>query len=72
MTLTIEVIFEENVFKPVKPVEGLQEHERMVAFISPRVKKEGLHDLAGTLSSEVADEMLAVIDEEFGRVEGDW
>lgn len=72
MTLTIEVIFEDNVFKPVKPVEGLQEHERMIALISPRVKKEGLRNLAGTLSSEEANEMLAVIDEEFGRVEGDW
>ena len=72
MTLTIEIIFEDNVFKPVKPVEGIHEHERMVAFISPRGKIEGLWDLAGTLSSEEADEMLAVIDEEFGRVEGDW
>lgn len=72
MTRAIEVIFEDNVFKPVKPVEGIQEHERMVAFISPRIKKKGLQDLAGTLSPDEAKEMLSLIDEEFGKVEGDW
>ncbi|OQA52740.1 MAG: hypothetical protein BWY45_03123 [Euryarchaeota archaeon ADurb.Bin294] len=72
MTRAIEVIFEDNVFKPVKPVVGIKEHERMVALISPRVKKEGLRDLAGTLSPDEAKEMLSLIDEEFGKVEGDW
>lgn len=72
MSHTIEVIFENNVFKPVQPVEGIQEHERVVAIISHYIKKEGLQDLVGTLSSDEAKEMLTLIDEEFGKVEGDW
>lgn len=72
MSHTIEVIFENNVFKPVQPVEGIQEHERVVAIISQYIKKEGLQDLVGTLSSDEAKEMLTLIDEEFGKVEGDW
>ncbi|HWQ65759.1 MAG TPA: antitoxin family protein [Methanospirillum sp.] len=72
MAKAIEVIFEDNVFKPVHPVEGIQEHERMIAFVSRRPNKEGLAELAGTLSHTEAMDMQKMIDEEFGTLEGDW
>ncbi|MDO9325805.1 MAG: antitoxin family protein [Methanoregula sp.] len=34
MTKAIEVIYENNVFKPLGRVEGIKEHERMVAIFS--------------------------------------
>jgi predicted DNA-binding antitoxin AbrB/MazE fold protein len=32
MAKTIEVVHEDHVFKPLGPVEGLKEHERLVAI----------------------------------------
>ena len=62
MTKTIEVIFEDNVFKPIGPVEGIKEHERMIAIISRHPDKEGLRSLAGTLSHLDAKEMQKMIE----------
>ena len=72
MAKAIEVIFEDNVFKPIKQIEGIKEHEKMVAMISRHADKKGLRDLAGTISQDEANEMLALIDQEFGKIEGDW
>lgn len=66
MAQTLEVIFEDNVFKPVHPDEGIREHERMIAFVSRRPDKKGLAALAGTLSHTEAMDMQKMIDEEFG------
>jgi hypothetical protein len=41
MTRAIEVVYENNVFKPLGPVEGIEEHERMVAIFSRRPVKKG-------------------------------
>ena len=65
MTKAIEVVYEDNVFKPLVPVKGFKEHERMVATLSPRPKKNGLRDLAGTLSHDEARAMQELIDTEF-------
>ena len=71
MIKTIEVVYEDNVFKPVGSVDGFKEHERMIAIISqPNVKKE-LRELAGTMTHNEAREMQIFIDEEFGKIEGD-
>jgi len=50
MTRAIEVVYENNVFKPLGPVEGIEEHERMVAIFSRRPVKKGLQNLAGTFN----------------------
>jgi len=72
MTRTIEVIYEDKVLKPLTPVEGIQEHERVVVILCPRTDKEGLRELAGTLTHEEAEAMQKLIDEEFERIEGEW
>lgn len=72
MTKAIEVIYENNVFKPLGPVEGIEEHERMVAIFSRFPVKKGLRNLAGTITHEEAQEMQKCIDEEFERIEGSW
>lgn len=72
MTKAIEVVYEDNVFKPLGPVEGLKEHERMVAIFSPRPVKKGLHDIVGTMTHDEAMAMQKLIDEEFEKIEGEW
>jgi predicted DNA-binding antitoxin AbrB/MazE fold protein len=72
MTKAIEVVYENNVFKPLSPVEGIKEHERMVVIFSRLPDKKGLSDLAGTLSHEEARAMQKCIDEEFEQIEKSW
>ena len=72
MPRTIEVIYEDNVLKPLTPVEGLREHERLVVILCHRMAKEGLLELAGTLTHEEADAMQELMDAEFERTESDW
>jgi predicted DNA-binding antitoxin AbrB/MazE fold protein len=72
MTKAIEVVYEDNVFKPLGPVEGLKEHERLVAIFSQRPDKKGLREVAGTLSHDEAIAMQNLIDEEFEKIEGEW
>jgi len=72
MTKAIEVVYENNVFRPVKPVEGIAEHERMVAILSRRPDKKELRKLAGTMTPDEARAMQKCIDEEFEKIEGNW
>ncbi|WP_206741769.1 antitoxin family protein [Candidatus Methanoperedens nitratireducens] len=64
MTKAIEVVYEDNVLKPLEPIEGLKEHERMVAILSPRPVKKGLREIAGTLTHDEAEAMQKLIDED--------
>lgn len=72
MTRAIEVVYEDNVFKPIGQVEGFKEHEKMVAIFSSRPIKKGLRDLVGTMTHDEAREMQKLIDEEFEKIEGEW
>ncbi|MBC2746613.1 MAG: antitoxin family protein [ANME-2 cluster archaeon] len=72
MTKAIEVVYEDNVFKPLGPVESLKEHERMVAIYTPRPVKKGLHDIVRTMTPDEAIAMKKLIDEEFEKIEGEW
>lgn len=72
MTRMLEVVYEDEVLKPMAPVEGLQTHEHAWVIICRSPKKERLRELIGTLSHEEAEEMQQAIDEEFERIEGDW
>ena len=47
----IEVVYEDNVLKPLEPIEGIKEHERVIAYLTRRPVKKGLHKLVGTLVS---------------------
>ena len=72
MTIAIEVVYEDNVFKPLGHVEGLNEHERLVATFSQLPVKKGLRDVAGTMTHDEATAMQKLIDEEFEKIEGEW
>jgi predicted DNA-binding antitoxin AbrB/MazE fold protein len=68
MTKAIEVVYENNVFKPLGPVEGIKENETMVAIFSRRPAKKGLRNLAGTITHDEARAMQECIDEEFEHI----
>jgi len=72
MTKAIEVVYENNVFKPLGPVEGIKEHERMVAIFSRLPVKKGLLKFRGTITHDEAQAMQKCIDEEFEKIEGCW
>jgi len=72
MLRTIEVIYEDNVLKPLTPIGGLQEHQRILVILCPKTPKESLRKLSGTLTHEEAEAMRRLIDEEFERIEGKW
>lgn len=68
MTRAIEVVYENNVFKPLGPVEGIEEHERMLAIFSRCPAKKGLRNLAGTITRTEARAMQKCIEEESGNL----
>lgn len=72
MQQTIDVIYEENVLKPLTPIQGLREHQRVSIIIYSQPSKESLIELAGTITEEEAEEMQKVILEEFEKIEGHW
>lgn len=71
MTRAVEVIYEDKVLKPLEPIEGIKEHERIVSILSPHPVKKGLREIAGTLSHEEAEAMQKLIEEEFEKIEGE-
>ena len=72
MTRMIEVIYEDDVLKPLMLVAGFKKHERTWVILCPRPKREALHELVGTLTHEEAEEMQKLIDGEFEKIEGEW
>ena len=68
MTKAIEVIYENNVFKPLGHVEEIKEHERMVVISSRRPDKKQLRNLAGTITHDESRAMQKCIDEEFENI----
>jgi predicted DNA-binding antitoxin AbrB/MazE fold protein len=72
MTKTVEVIYEENVLKPVEPIKGIKEHERVLVILCSHPIKKSLRELVGTLTHEEAEAMQKLINEEFEKIEGEW
>ena len=68
MHKTIEAVYENGLFRPVIPMKGLKEHERVALTVEkPLKKKHPLHDLCGILPDEDAKEMLKIVKDEFDK-----
>lgn len=74
MTEEFEAIFENGVFRPTQPIEGLPEHTRVrVSVDIPGPSRSRLTDCVGTLPDADAAELLEIIASEFERVDArDW
>jgi predicted DNA-binding antitoxin AbrB/MazE fold protein len=72
MTRMIEVIYEDDVLRPLKPIYGLKKYEKMWVILCPDPDKKVLHEIVGTLTQTEAEEMRKSINEEFEKIEGEW
>ena len=72
MTKTIKAVYEHNVLRPLRPVRGLKEHQRVELTLHIPSSKKGLGELAHTLSQAEAKMMAKIIEDEFERIENGW
>jgi predicted DNA-binding antitoxin AbrB/MazE fold protein len=68
MTKTIEAIFENGVFRPVQPLVGVKEHEKVRVTFTAAGSARPLAGWTGGLSDDDALAMREAIAEEFERV----
>ncbi len=70
MSETIEAIYKKGALRLLKPLKGLKENSRVRITVElPSVTPHPLERFAGILSTEEADEMLRLVEEEFERIE---
>lgn len=72
MTQKVPAIYENKVFKPLKPVEGLDEHQKVEITVHSQPPKRPLSAMAGTISVEEAEELSRLIEDEFEHTDGEW
>lgn len=74
--MTVEMIWENGVLKPIQPLSGLQEHQRIRVTVhsdAPVAASAGRFSrFVGTMTPEEASEMEQIIEREFERLDGDW
>lgn len=68
----VDAVFEDGAFKPLGDAADIPEHTRGRVLICNSDRVSERSKFCGTLTLEEAKEELRVIDDEFGRVEGDW
>ena len=69
MTRTLEAVFENGVFRPLTRPEGIAEHGRVMLTVTAEEKPSSLADLGGRISPDDAEEMRAIVEREFERVD---
>ena len=69
MSETIPAVFENGVFRPLRPPTGLAEHHQVTLTVDAEVEASPLSEVAGSLASEDAQELREIIDREFERVD---
>lgn len=71
MTKTIEAVYESGVLRPVAPIDGLSEHDRVVVTIERTTAGHPLAGWVGGLPDDEAAAILKDVGDEFGRVDPD-
>jgi predicted DNA-binding antitoxin AbrB/MazE fold protein len=69
MTTKLEAVYENGVFRPLTRPEGIAEHGRVTLTVTADEDPASLADLAGRISADDAQEMRAVVEREFERVD---
>lgn len=73
MTKTIEAVYESGVLKPIGPMEGVAEHQRLRITYEAAPQPNPLAGWVGGMPDDEAAEVLRVIEDEFGKVDpNDW
>ena len=72
MLQTIEAIYENGVLRPLQPLNGITEHARLKVTVEvEEPQPHPLADCMGIMPDEDAEEMLRIIEDEFGKVNMD-
>lgn len=69
MTMRLKAVYENGVFRPLTRPEGIAEHGRVMLTITAEEHPTSLADLAGRISADDAQEMRAIVEREFERVD---
>ena len=69
MTKTVEAVYENGVFRPLKRLEGIAEHRRVTLTVTAEEKLSSLADFSGRMTPDDADEMREIVEREFERVD---
>ena len=69
MKKTVEAVYENGVFRPLKPPEGIAEHRQVTLTVTAEERPSSLADLAGRISADDAEEMRSIVQREFERVD---
>ncbi len=69
MSETLPAVFENGVFWPLRRPKGLVEHRRVTLTVDVAEQVSSLSEVAGSLSSEDAQEIREIIEREFERVD---
>jgi predicted DNA-binding antitoxin AbrB/MazE fold protein len=73
MTTTIEAVYENGVLRPLVPIAGLNEHEKVRVSIQTGMAPHPLLKYCGTISDEDTREIEKIIADEFEKVDpNDW
>lgn len=69
MKATLEAVYENGVFRPLKRPTGLAEHRHVTLTVTADEASSSLANLAGSVSPDDAQEMREIIEREFERVD---
>ena len=65
MTTTIEAIYENHILRPLSPIIGLHDNEKVLVVLCRKPSLASLRRVAGTLTHEEAEAMSQTIEKEF-------
>jgi predicted DNA-binding antitoxin AbrB/MazE fold protein len=69
MKTTLEAVYENGVFRPLKRPEGIVEHRQVTLTMTAEDRPSSLPDLSGRISADDAEEMRAIVEGEFERAD---
>ena len=69
MKKTVEAVYENGVFRPLMRPEGIAEHGQVTLTVTAEEKAFSLAECAGRIAQEDAEEMRAIVEREFERVD---
>ena len=69
MKTTLEAVYENGVFRPLKRPEGIAEHRQVTLTVTAEDRSSSLADLSGRISAADAEEMRSIVEREFDRVD---
>lgn len=72
MTKTIDAVYAGGVLRPLEPLTGLHENDRVRLTVESPAPAS-IQDVVGIMPDDDAAEMMRIINDEFGRIDPeDW